>query len=201
MPLEQYVHLHCLAEPALLRALVQHALPATAPGNTATPEMAVAVRSLCQMLQALTGVAALCQKALIFTAHQADFVRRLWCSYLQVCSTSHCAACVWTTSRHAAVLTSDASITALLAVLARMGFMATALVTLQFDAASCCLRLSDDMVGTVDPLRAQYRPPALTCPSCRQLGSISSGRQAMTAVLIPAGCCHWWSCHVCTPAT
>lgn len=84
IPFEQYVHLHSLAEPALLKALVQQALPATSPGNTASPEMSAAVHRLCQMLQALMGIPALCQKALIFTAHQADFVRRLWCSYLQV---------------------------------------------------------------------------------------------------------------------
>ena len=89
IPFEQYVHLHSLAEPALLKALVQRALPATTAGSNASVDMTVTVHSLCQMLQALTGVSALCQKALIFTAHQADFVRRLWFSYLQVRCTSY----------------------------------------------------------------------------------------------------------------
>ena len=89
IPFEQYVHLHSLAEPALLKALVQRALPATTAGSNASADMSVTVHSLCQMLQALTGVSALCQKALIFTAHQADFVRRLWFSYLQVSCTSY----------------------------------------------------------------------------------------------------------------
>lgn len=43
------------------------------------------MRSLCLMLQALAGVSALCQKALIFTAGPADFVQRLWMSHLKVC--------------------------------------------------------------------------------------------------------------------
>lgn len=84
IPYEQYIHLHSLAEPALLKALVQQILPSVTPGSNATSEASLAVHSLCQMLQTLTGVSALCQKALIFMAYQADFVQRLWFSYLQV---------------------------------------------------------------------------------------------------------------------
>ena len=84
------LQLHCLAEPALLKALVQQALPTPSSGGTPphTPstQHAGTVRSLCQMLQALAGVSALCQKALIFTAGPADFVQRLWMSYLKVCT-------------------------------------------------------------------------------------------------------------------
>ncbi len=77
--------LHCLAEPALLKALVQQALPVQ---SSATPvdsmQHASTVRSLCKMLQGITTIPALCQKALIFTAGPADFVQRLWSSYLKV---------------------------------------------------------------------------------------------------------------------
>lgn len=83
------LQLHCLAEPALLKALVQQALPMPPPGGTSAhpqpTQQASTVRSLCQMLQAVAGVSALCQKALIFTAGPADFVQRLWMSYLKVC--------------------------------------------------------------------------------------------------------------------
>ena len=83
------LQLHCLAEPALLKALVQQALPMPPPGVTPShappPQQASTVRSLCQMLQAVAGVSALWQKALIFTAGPADFVQRLWMSYLKVC--------------------------------------------------------------------------------------------------------------------
>lgn len=79
------LQLHCLAEPALLKGLVQQALPVPAlPASQAAPQQAGTVHSLCQMLQALTGVSALCQKALIFTAGPADFVQRLWTSHLKV---------------------------------------------------------------------------------------------------------------------
>ena len=77
--------LHCLAEPALLRALVQQALPLPSSGLAIdNVQQAGTVCSLCQMLQAVAAVSALCQKALIFTAGPADFVKRLWTSYLQV---------------------------------------------------------------------------------------------------------------------
>lgn len=83
------LQLHCLAEPALLKALVEQALPIPSSGLTSSPtpspQQAGTVRSLCQMLQAVAGVSALCQKALIFTAGPADFVQRLWMSYLKVC--------------------------------------------------------------------------------------------------------------------
>ena len=77
--------LHCLAEPALLKALVQQALPV----QTSAPPVdimqhASTVRSLCKMLQGITSIPALCQKALIFAAGPADFVQRLWSSYLKV---------------------------------------------------------------------------------------------------------------------
>ncbi|KAA6423490.1 MAG: E3 ubiquitin- ligase UPL6 [Trebouxia sp. A1-2] len=76
--------LHCLAEPALLKPLVQQALPlhlsATAVDSM---QQASTVRSLCKMLQGITTIPALCQKALIFTAGPADFVQRLWSSYLK----------------------------------------------------------------------------------------------------------------------
>ena len=79
------LQLHALAEPALLRALVQQSLPAPPwPPSQAWAEQASSVRSLCLMLQALTAVPALCQKALIFTAGPADFVQRLWASHLKV---------------------------------------------------------------------------------------------------------------------
>jgi len=77
--------LHCLAEPALLKALVQQALPVQ---SSATPvdsmQHASTVRSLCKLLQGITSIPALCQKALIFAAGPADFVQRLWSSYLKV---------------------------------------------------------------------------------------------------------------------
>lgn len=77
--------LHCLAEPALLKAVVQQALPVQ---SSAPPvdsiQHASTVRSLCNMLQGITNIPALCQKALIFTAGPADFVQRLWSSYLKV---------------------------------------------------------------------------------------------------------------------
>ena len=77
--------LHCLAEPALLKALVQQALPLPSSGLAIdNVQQAGTVGSLCQMLQAVAAVSALCQKALIFTAGPADFVKRLWTSYLQV---------------------------------------------------------------------------------------------------------------------
>ena len=77
--------LHCLAEPALLKALVQQAMPV----HTSSPPVdsmqhASTVRSLCKMLQGITTIPALCQKALIFAAGPADFVQRLWSSYLKV---------------------------------------------------------------------------------------------------------------------
>ncbi|DBB12911.1 TPA: hypothetical protein ACH3X3_005665 [Trebouxia sp. C0006] len=76
--------LHCLAEPALLKALVQQALPVQ---SSATPvdsmQHSNTVRSLCKMLQGITSIPALCQKALIFAAGPADFVQRLWSSYLK----------------------------------------------------------------------------------------------------------------------
>ena len=84
------LQLHCLAEPALLKALVQQALPIPSSGGAATAshipsqQQGPTVRSLCQMLQAVAGVSALCQKALIFTAGPADFVQRLWTSHLKV---------------------------------------------------------------------------------------------------------------------
>ncbi|KAL3150396.1 hypothetical protein ABBQ32_000234 [Trebouxia sp. C0010 RCD-2024] len=79
------LQLHCLAEPALLKALVHQALPLPSSGtpSQSTPQQAGTVCSLCLMLQALAGVSALCQKALIFTAGPADFVRRLWMSHLK----------------------------------------------------------------------------------------------------------------------
>ena len=80
------LQLHCLAEPALLKALVQQALPLPPSGPShSTPQQAGTVRSLCLMLQALAGVSALCQKALIFTGGPADFVQRLWMSHLKAC--------------------------------------------------------------------------------------------------------------------
>lgn len=77
--------LHCLAEPALLKALVQQALPVqTSAPPVDSMQHASTVRSLCKMLQGITTIPALCQKALIFTAGPADFVQRLWSSYLKV---------------------------------------------------------------------------------------------------------------------
>ena len=77
--------LHCLAEPALLKALVQLALPVpSSPSTAASLQQANTVRSLCNMLQGVTAIPALCQKTLIFTAGPADFVKRLWTSYLKV---------------------------------------------------------------------------------------------------------------------
>jgi len=77
--------LHFLAEPALLKALVQQALPVQSSGTPVdSMQQASTVRSLCRMLQGITTIPALCQKALIFTAGPADFVQRLWSSYLKV---------------------------------------------------------------------------------------------------------------------
>ncbi|DBA78986.1 TPA: hypothetical protein ACH3X1_008854 [Trebouxia sp. C0004] len=76
--------LHCLAEPALLKALVQQTLPVQLSGTPVdSMQQAGTVRSLCKMLQGITTIPALCQKALIFTAGPADFVQRLWSSYLK----------------------------------------------------------------------------------------------------------------------
>ena len=97
--------LHCLAEPALLKALVQLALPvpssSSSPSTVDSMQQANTVRSLCKMLQGVTAVPALCQKTLIFTAGPADFVKQLWISYLKVCmvyaslpvKASRCALC------------------------------------------------------------------------------------------------------------
>ena len=83
--------LHCLAEPALLKALAQQALPLSAStGVVDAAQQASTVHSLCQLLQAIARVPALCQKALIFAAGPADFVNRLWSSYLQVSSALMC---------------------------------------------------------------------------------------------------------------
>lgn len=85
VPAALSAQLHCLAEPALLKALVQLALPVPSSASTVdSMQQANTVRSLCKMLQGVTAVPALCQKTLIFTAGPADFVKRLWTSYLKV---------------------------------------------------------------------------------------------------------------------